>query len=56
MQNIARRQVMVYLFIIIHWNGCIYFGISDTIGLGSDSWVAKANLTLSQQYIWSFYW
>ena len=55
-------KVMVYLFIIIHWNGCIYFAISNAIGFGSDGWVVhlyehdNVSLSLSHQYIFSFYW
>ena len=54
-------QVMIYLLIIIHWNGCIYFAISNAIGFGSDGWVVTlnengANLSLTYQYIFTFYW
>lgn len=54
-------QVMTFLLIIIHWNGCIYFAISNAIGFGSDGWVVALvdngkNLSLSCQYIMSFYW
>lgn len=52
---------MIYLLIIIHWNGCIYFAISNAIGFGSDGWVVTlvengANLSLTYQYIFTFYW
>ena len=52
---------MTFLLIIIHWNGCIYFAISNAIGFGSDGWVVTLvdngkNLSLSNQYIMSFYW
>ncbi|XP_057368745.1 cyclic nucleotide-gated cation channel subunit A-like [Daphnia carinata] len=54
-------KVMIYLLIIIHWNGCIYFAISNAIGFGSDGWVVTlvengANLSLTYQYIFTFYW
>lgn len=52
---------MIYLLVIIHWNGCIYFAISNAIGFGSDGWVItlvekEANLSLTYQYIFTFYW
>ena len=62
------RVFMLVLFItlIIHWNACFYFLISEHIGFGSDSWVYPAledefgNATeyasLSRQYLVSFYW
>ncbi|KAK4022302.1 hypothetical protein OUZ56_007775 [Daphnia magna] len=54
-------KVMIYLLVIIHWNGCIYFAISNAIGFGSDGWVVTlvengANLSLTYQYIFTFYW
>lgn len=41
--NAFRIGVVVwYIAIIIHWNACFYFLISETIGLGSDGWVYGA--------------
>lgn len=38
--NAFRVGVVVwYIAIIIHWNACLYFMISESIGLGSDGWV-----------------
>lgn len=60
--------LMHNLLVIIHWNACIYFLLSQLIGIGSDNWVYPActndnNTTescpwnyLSRQYIYSFYW
>ncbi|CAB3401568.1 unnamed protein product [Caenorhabditis bovis] len=58
--------VVLYIIIIIHWNACLYFWISEWIGLGSDNWVYgclnKQSLpedvpdTLVRRYIYSFYW
>ncbi|EFO25532.1 cyclic-nucleotide gated cation channel [Loa loa] len=58
--------VIVNIIIIIHWNACIYFFISEAIGLGTDGWVYgslnKQSLpdgvedTLARRYIYSFYW
>lgn len=31
--------VVLYIVVIIHWNACFYFLISELIGLGTDSWV-----------------
>ncbi|VDM78242.1 unnamed protein product, partial [Strongylus vulgaris] len=58
--------VVWYIIVIIHWNACFYFWISEMIGLGSDGWVYgplnKQSLpenvrdTLLRRYIYSFYW
>ena len=58
--------LIVYITLIIHWNGCFYFLISKNIGFGSDSWVypssfdENGNMTeyasLSRMYLFSFYW
>ncbi|CAJ0579030.1 unnamed protein product, partial [Mesorhabditis spiculigera] len=58
--------VVWYIIVIIHWNACFYFFISEYIGLGNDTWVYgplnKQSLpdgvddTLSRRYIYSFYW
>uniref|UniRef100_A0A0N5AE13 Cyclic nucleotide-binding domain-containing protein n=1 Tax=Syphacia muris TaxID=451379 RepID=A0A0N5AE13_9BILA len=58
--------VVFYIVVIIHWNGCIYFCISEWIGLNSDSWVyGSKNIqslpegiedTLGRRYVYSFYW
>lgn len=31
--------VILYIIVIIHWNGCIYFAISEWMGLNTDTWV-----------------
>lgn len=56
--------LMQNLVVIIHWNACLYFLLSQWIGVGSDQWVYPAwnethNVewgTLSRKYIYSFYW
>lgn len=54
-------NLVLYILIIIHWNACIYFAISNAIGFGSDLWVYP-NVTnpiyqpLTRKYIYSFYW
>ncbi|XP_051878258.1 cyclic nucleotide-gated olfactory channel-like [Pristis pectinata] len=54
-------NLLLYLLIIIHWNACIYYAISKSIGFGSDSWVYP-NISdpqhsyLARQYIYSLYW
>ena len=57
-------NLVLYILIIIHWNGCIYFQISNWIGFGTDEWVynnisdpnqPEAN-TLTRMYVYSFYW
>uniref|UniRef100_A0A3Q3DS93 Cyclic nucleotide gated channel subunit alpha 4 n=1 Tax=Hippocampus comes TaxID=109280 RepID=A0A3Q3DS93_HIPCM len=32
-------KLMIYIFVLIHWNACLYFTLSDYIGFGSDGWV-----------------
>ncbi|PIC39160.1 hypothetical protein B9Z55_010935 [Caenorhabditis nigoni] len=67
MPNAFRVLVVVwYIVIIIHWNACLYFWISEYIGLGTDAWVYghlnKQSLpddipdTLLRRYVYSFYW
>ncbi|XP_056590852.1 cyclic nucleotide-gated channel cone photoreceptor subunit alpha [Triplophysa dalaica] len=60
--NIFRiSNLVLYILIIIHWNGCIFFAISKTIGFGTDSWVYP-NISdpdfgrLSRKYIYCLYW
>uniref|UniRef100_A0A8C4BCH1 Cyclic nucleotide-binding domain-containing protein n=1 Tax=Denticeps clupeoides TaxID=299321 RepID=A0A8C4BCH1_9TELE len=54
-------NLVLYILIIIHWNACIYFAISKTIGFGSDTWVYP-NITdpnfgrLRRKYIYCLYW
>ncbi|KAG8452169.1 hypothetical protein GDO86_004096 [Hymenochirus boettgeri] len=60
--NIFRiGNLVLYILIIIHWNGCIYFAISKAIGFGTDTWVYP-NVShpeygrLARKYIYSLYW
>ncbi|KAF3694602.1 Trafficking protein particle complex subunit 10 Epilepsy holoprosencephaly candidate 1 protein [Channa argus] len=32
-------KLMIYIFVLIHWNACLYFALSSQIGFGSDEWV-----------------
>lgn len=65
--NVFRVITLVlYITLIIHWNACFYYLISENIGFGSDTWVypspydkdgnLTAYSTLSRQYLFSFYW
>lgn len=65
--NIVRVLTLVfYITLIIHWNACFYYLISQRIGFGSDSWVYPALMdesgnqtvyaTLTRKYLFSFYW
>ncbi|XP_062513620.1 cyclic nucleotide-gated olfactory channel-like [Corticium candelabrum] len=63
--NVLRvSRLVLYIMLIIHWNACIYFAISNSMGLASDHWVypgeIQANDTswhsLTRKYIYSFYW
>ncbi|KAM8904595.1 cyclic nucleotide-gated channel alpha-3-like [Spinachia spinachia] len=60
--NIFRiANLVLYIIIIIHWNGCLYFAISKVLGFGSDTWVYPDGNDpefnrLARQYIYCFYW
>lgn len=63
--NVSRFVFLLHnMVVIIHWNACIYYSLSQWIGFGSDSWVYPAwNTTesaqwgeVSRQYIYSLYW
>ncbi|XP_034029218.1 cyclic nucleotide-gated channel cone photoreceptor subunit alpha-like [Thalassophryne amazonica] len=60
--NIFRiANLVLYIIIIIHWNACLYFAISKTLGFGSDTWVYPdirnpEYAYLTKQYIYCFYW
>ncbi|XP_064183775.1 cyclic nucleotide-gated cation channel alpha-4 [Anguilla rostrata] len=32
-------KLMLYIFVLIHWNACLYFALSKYIGFGADLWV-----------------
>uniref|UniRef100_A0A671LXW1 Cyclic nucleotide gated channel subunit alpha 4 n=1 Tax=Sinocyclocheilus anshuiensis TaxID=1608454 RepID=A0A671LXW1_9TELE len=32
-------KLMLYIFVVIHWNACVYFSPSNYIGFGADPWV-----------------
>ncbi|XP_054915313.1 cyclic nucleotide-gated cation channel alpha-3-like isoform X2 [Poeciliopsis prolifica] len=60
--NIFRiANLVLYIIIIIHWNGCLYFAVSKVLGFGSDTWVYPnisnpVHARLTRQYIYCFYW
>uniref|UniRef100_A0A3B4Z9X5 Cyclic nucleotide-gated cation channel alpha-4-like n=1 Tax=Stegastes partitus TaxID=144197 RepID=A0A3B4Z9X5_9TELE len=53
-------KLMIYIFVLIHWNACLYFALSNYIGFGSDRWVYP-NVTNAQfasmrrQYFYCFW-
>ena len=61
-------MLVLYITMIIHWNACFYFLLSELIGFGSDTWVypeitingtngtENEFASLSRQYLFSFYW
>ncbi|KAM6907549.1 cyclic nucleotide gated channel subunit alpha 2b [Xenentodon cancila] len=54
-------NLVLYILLIIHWNACIYYAISKSLGFGSDTWVFPNNSkpeysTLSQSYVYCLYW
>ncbi|XP_019395838.1 PREDICTED: cyclic nucleotide-gated olfactory channel [Crocodylus porosus] len=60
--NIFRiSNLVLYILVIIHWNACIYYAISKSIGFGTDTWVYP-NITdpeygyLSREYVYCLYW
>ncbi|KAG9340175.1 hypothetical protein JZ751_021900 [Albula glossodonta] len=54
-------NLVLYILIIIHWNACIYFAISKSLGFGSDTWVYP-NISnpefgsLTRGYVYCLYW
>nr|XP_039264731.1 cyclic nucleotide-gated cation channel alpha-3-like [Styela clava] len=60
--NLFRISILVlYIVVIIHWNACIYYAISNAIGFGTDRWVYPDITeypfnTLSRKYIYCMYW
>ncbi|KAK0678167.1 CNGA4 protein, partial [Pygoscelis papua] len=53
-------KLMLYVFIAIHWHGCLYFALSARLGLGTDTWVCPnasrpGFARLLRQYLHSFY-
>lgn len=54
-------NLVLYILIIIHWNACIYYAISKSLGFGSDQWVYP-NITnpeygaLTRSYVYCLYW
>ncbi|KAL4659672.1 cyclic nucleotide-gated olfactory channel-like [Arapaima gigas] len=54
-------NLVLYILVIIHWNACIYYAISKSLGFGSDTWVYPNETTsefdsLSRSYIYCLYW
>uniref|UniRef100_A0A7N8YHR7 Cyclic nucleotide gated channel subunit alpha 2b n=1 Tax=Mastacembelus armatus TaxID=205130 RepID=A0A7N8YHR7_9TELE len=54
-------NLVLYILVIIHWNGCIYYAISKSLGLGSDSWVFPNTSdpqysSLTWSYVYCLYW
>ncbi|KAI4896953.1 hypothetical protein NFI96_017918 [Prochilodus magdalenae] len=59
--NVFRiSKLMILIFILIHWNACIYFSLSNYIGFGTDEWVYP-NISnpefasMRRQYFYSFW-
>uniref|UniRef100_A0A3P8SAJ6 Cyclic nucleotide gated channel subunit alpha 2 n=1 Tax=Amphiprion percula TaxID=161767 RepID=A0A3P8SAJ6_AMPPE len=54
-------NLVLYILVIIHWNACIYYAISKSLGLGSDTWVfpniSKPEYSsLTRTYVYCLYW
>ncbi|XP_055332061.1 cGMP-gated cation channel alpha-1-like [Paramacrobiotus metropolitanus] len=69
--DIFRLSVLLLTWIgMMHWWACLYYFISEKVGLNSDGWVypaeevdwrkkdgtTNADDSLYRKYIWSFYW
>uniref|UniRef100_A0A8C5E6B1 Cyclic nucleotide-gated cation channel-like n=1 Tax=Gouania willdenowi TaxID=441366 RepID=A0A8C5E6B1_GOUWI len=54
-------NLVLYILVIIHWNACIYYAISKSLGFGSDTWVFP-NISrpefssLTRSYVYCLYW
>ncbi|KAM6419712.1 cyclic nucleotide-gated channel alpha-4 [Pluvialis apricaria] len=53
-------KLMLYVFVAIHWYGCLYFALSSRLGLGADAWVCPNASRPGfarplRQYLHSFY-
>lgn len=53
-------NVVLYILLIIHWNSCFYFWLSNHIGFGTDEWVFP-NVTQGGKaarlgYQYSYWW
>ncbi|KAG8453125.1 hypothetical protein GDO86_004808 [Hymenochirus boettgeri] len=53
-------KLVAYMFVVIHWNSCVYFALSNFIGFGKDEWVHPNTSDpdfgrLGRQYLYSFY-
>ncbi|XP_076012959.1 cyclic nucleotide-gated channel alpha-4 [Genypterus blacodes] len=53
-------KLMLYIFVLIHWNACLYFALSSYIGFGSDRWVypnitIPAFASMRRQYFYCFW-
>ncbi|XP_060733159.1 cyclic nucleotide-gated cation channel alpha-4 [Tachysurus vachellii] len=60
--NVFRiSKLMILIFILIHWNACLYFALSQNIGFGSDNWVypglrdSPGLNSTRHQYFYSFW-
>lgn len=54
-------NLVLYILVIIHWNACIYYAISKSLGFGSDTWVfpniSKPEYSsLTRSYVYCLYW
>ena len=59
--NVFRvTSLVLYIMICIHWNACIYFALSKSIGHGTDRWVYPSPIgewgNLTRKYVYSLYW
>ncbi|XP_006639149.2 cyclic nucleotide-gated channel alpha-4 [Lepisosteus oculatus] len=53
-------KLMLYIFVLMHWNACLYFALSSYIGFGADRWVYPNTSipgyeSVRRQYFYSFW-
>ncbi|XP_043359839.1 cyclic nucleotide-gated cation channel alpha-4 [Dermochelys coriacea] len=53
-------KLMLYVFVTIHWNACLYYALSGAIGFGADAWVYPNHSRPGfarplRQYLYSFH-
>ncbi|XP_024077001.2 cyclic nucleotide-gated cation channel alpha-4, partial [Terrapene carolina triunguis] len=53
-------KLMLYVFVAIHWNACVYYALSGAVGYGADAWVYPNHSRPGfarplRQYLYSFY-
>ncbi|XP_068120117.1 cyclic nucleotide-gated channel alpha-4 [Hyperolius riggenbachi] len=53
-------KLIAYIYVVIHWNSCLFFALSRSIGLGTDNWVYPNTSDpdfgrMERQYLYCFF-